>query len=76
VFTRRMLDEYDVEVELSDEPFTTVRWLDPGPDRPGRFGRLVQDETGASAVLLRFDKELEYVLDEHPGTVAHALPPS
>ena len=76
VFARRMLDEYDVEVELTDEPFQTVRWLVPAPDRPGRFGRLVVDEAGASAVLLRFDKELEYVLDEYPGTVAHALPPA
>ena len=75
VFARRMLDEYDVEVELSDEPFQAVRWLTPAPQRPGRYGRLVFDETGASAVLLRFERELDYVLEEHPGCVAHALPP-
>jgi len=76
VFVRRMQDEYDVEVELYDEPFQAVRWLTPAPLRPGRYGRLVTDDTGASAVLLRFERELDYVLDEHPDCVAHTLPPS
>ena len=76
VFTRRMLDEYDVEVALSDEPFMAVRWLTPAPVRPGRYGRLVVDETGASAVLLRYERELDHVLAEHAGTVANGVPPT
>lgn len=75
VFARRMLDEYDVEVELADEPFQAVRWLTPAPQRPGRYGRLVVDDAGTSAVLLRFERELDYVLEEHPGCVAHVFPP-
>ncbi len=76
VFERRMLDEYGVEVDLADEPFMAVRWLLPAPSRPGRYGRLVVDDSGASAVLLRYERELDYVLEEHRDVVAHALPPT
>ena len=76
VFERRMRDEYDVTVALDDEPFMAVRWLAPAPLRPGRHGRLVVDESGASAVLLRYERELDHVLAEHAGTCAFEVPPA
>ncbi|CAN5739063.1 peptide chain release factor 3 [soil metagenome] len=73
VFVRRMLDEYDVEVDLVSEPFTLIRRLDRTPSGPGRFGRLVVDADGEPAVLLRHAREIEYFSDEHPGIVLHAI---
>ncbi|MFN2323340.1 MAG: peptide chain release factor 3 [Trueperaceae bacterium] len=74
VFARRMRDEYGVEVILTAEAFTQVRWLDATPTSPGRFGKLVHDPDGAPAVLFRHAREIDYFQEEHPGLGVRSLP--
>ena len=74
VFAHRMGDEYAVEVVLTPEPYTLVRWLDATPVSPGRFGKLVIDLDGTPAVLFRHAREVDYFQEEHPGLGVRALP--
>ena len=74
VFAHRMGDEYNVEVVLTPEPYTLVRWLDATPVSPGRFGKLVIDLDGTPAVLFRHAREVDYFQEEHPGLGIRALP--
>jgi peptide chain release factor 3 len=74
VFSHRMAGEYDVEVILTPEPYTVVRWLDATPLSPGRFGKLVHDLDGTAAVLFKHAREIEYFREEHPNLTIRDLP--
>ena len=74
VFAHRMQHEYNVEVILTPEPFTLVRWLSTTPLSPGRFGKLVHDLDGTPAVLFKHAREVDYFKEEHPSLVVRGLP--
>ena len=74
VFRHRMQDEYAVDVDVQQEPFTVIRWLNVEPRSAGMFARLARDADEQPVVLFRHERDIKYFQNDHPDAKLAALP--
>jgi peptide chain release factor 3 len=74
VFRHRMREEYDVEVEMTQEPHTVIRWLDREPTGLVRTAKLARDVDGQPVALFRNERLVDFFREAHPDVRLAATP--
>ena len=74
VFKARMDDEYGVDVEIYQEPFTVIRWSSSEPPSAPAFARLARDGDEQPVVLFRHERDIKYFQNDHPDLKLSPLP--
>ena len=69
-----MNEEYGVEIEMSPEPHTVIRWLDREPQAAVRFAKLARDVDGQPVALFQAERMVDYFREAHPEVRLAATP--